>query len=128
LSRTRCGRPEAREGRRMKIPVQTLEKMEAGAARPQARQQRHAKPEAPIKRPWQFSILAILAVTTISSVALVAVKPYWPVLVEALTPKTPGDEPASVPAIVEPWDEPEIILPLNIQPDEDDGCPGCGLG
>jgi hypothetical protein len=114
----------------MKIPAQTLKKMEAGAGTP---------PTGRHSRRWQFSILAILAWTAISSLAMVALKAYWPALEEALTRKAPG-----TPVTVQVGDakEPEILVPLMFQPDDPyvvepliidfpeqtDGCGGCGLG
>ena len=35
---------------------------------------------------WQFTILAILSLTTISSLALAASRPYWPKIREAFQP------------------------------------------
>jgi hypothetical protein len=61
----------------MNIPAQTLKKMGVAAGRPARR------------KPLQFSILAVLALMTTSSLALCVSRPYWPAIKEALSPRPP---------------------------------------
>jgi hypothetical protein len=87
----------------MKIAIQTLEKMEAATVRP---------PRA-ARKPWQFSILALVALTMTSSLALVVSKPYWPVLKETLWPRPKAPERRIAPVVAEP-ELPEAPLPKNL--------------
>jgi hypothetical protein len=85
----------------MKVAAGTLRKMEVAAGPRAVRRQR-----------WQFSILAILALTSVCSVALVAIKPYWPVIRETLWPVSQ-----------------ELTgTPVEFLQTSADPCPWCGQG
>lgn len=94
----------------MNIASQTLEKMEAATA-----------PRPDRRKPWQFSILALVVLTMTSSLALVVSKPYWPVLKESLWPKP--KEPVA-PILVAPGctEKPGPNLPTKFV------CGPCGQG
>lgn len=105
----------------MKVAVQPLEKMQTAGRPRAAAQEPFATGKERVQKPWQFSILAILTLTTASSLALVAVKPYWHVILEALRP-TPAEQLAESILELEPLDP-----WVSIDPGEDP-CPGCGQG
>lgn len=111
----------------MKVATATLEKMAAATRRPAG------------QRRCQFSILAILVLTTTASVVLVGIKPHWQTIKESLRPKVAVKQPNRVIRIVEPPfvqpAEPPFLLPVEpveIRPPRDRrtnfACMGCGRG